>query len=150
METGDRIWLRDDKLLKNENSWRRARVGAILLTIVWVICFWIADRTDSDLESELKRSLILWICFWIVVIDWLNLRISHIESIKYYRNRLSSPGLGGNEFSLDVLVPAGKASGGIRQSAPRTADYGCNAFSRHERERWRKSSSGSMANSASI
>ncbi len=89
METGDRIWLRDDKLLKNENSWRRARVGAILLTIVWVICFWIADRTDSDLESELKRSLILWICFWIVVIDWLNLRISHIESIKYYRNRLS-------------------------------------------------------------
>jgi len=88
MKTGDQIRARDDKLLKNDKSWRRARVGAILFAAVWVICFFALEKTDSDFEAE-KNAYLIWLAFWIVVIDWLNLRISHIESIKYYRNRNS-------------------------------------------------------------
>ena len=79
---------RDDKLLKNEKSWRRARIGAAILAVVWLI---ILNTVFKSFKAQQENEKILffsigWFLFWIVVIDWLNLRIGHIESITYYRS----------------------------------------------------------------
>ena len=87
MKNGEKIRKRDDKLLKNEKSWRRARAGAVILAAVWLFVVYEVFKSFQFQEEEEKGLFITvgWFLFWIVVVDWLNLRIRHIESIKYYR-----------------------------------------------------------------
>ncbi|HQG04827.1 MAG TPA: hypothetical protein PLB76_00995 [Anaerohalosphaeraceae bacterium] len=85
-EVNAKIIARDDKLLKNEKSWRRARIGAIILAGIWLFIVYIFFKS-MILEKEVLIFSIGWLLFWIVLIDWLNLRIWHIESIKYYRSK---------------------------------------------------------------
>ena len=88
MSSEDKIRVRDDRLLKNEKSWRRARVGVVILMIVWLFGAYMIFQTGEAQENKkLLFSCIGWVLFWIVIFDWLNLRIWHIESIKYYRNQ---------------------------------------------------------------
>jgi hypothetical protein len=78
-----------DKLLKNEKSWRRARIGAVILAVVWLLILYTVFKS-FQIQEENEKILFFaigWFLFWIVVVDWLNLRISHIESIKYYRSK---------------------------------------------------------------
>lgn len=82
-----KIVARDDKLLKNEKSWRRARIGVIILAGIWLFILYIFFKSMHILEKEVLIFIIGWFLFWIVLIDWLNLRIWHIESIKYYRSK---------------------------------------------------------------
>ena len=90
MKDNKKIRAKDDKLLKNEKSWRRARVGAIIFAVLHLSTLYLYKTSESFQElEENKESLLFAIgcfLFWIVVVDWLNLRISHIESIKYYRS----------------------------------------------------------------
>ncbi len=88
IETGEKIRKRDDRLLKNEKSWRRARVGVVIFMLVWFLTFYMLFKSEGILEKkELLFSCLGWALFWIVIFDWLNLRIWHIESIKYYRSQ---------------------------------------------------------------
>jgi hypothetical protein len=88
MKASDKILARDDKLLKNEKSWRRSRIGVVILAVVWLFILYVVLKSSHVLEQE-KEALFFaigWFLFWIVLIDWINLRIWHIESIKYYRS----------------------------------------------------------------
>jgi hypothetical protein len=87
MKNAEKIRKRDDKLLKNEKSWRRARVGAVILAVVWLLIVYVLFNSIPFQEEEEKGLFITigWLLFWIVIVDWLNLRIRHIDSIKYYR-----------------------------------------------------------------
>jgi len=86
MKTSEKIRKRDDKLVKNEKSWRRARVGVVILVLVWLSILY-AFKGEIMENKEGLFSCIGWVLFWIVIFDWLNLRIWHIESIKYYRGQ---------------------------------------------------------------
>lgn len=88
MKDDYKILARDDKLLKNEKSWRRSRIGIIMLAVVWLfILYVILKYSDvSEQKKEVLFFIIGWFLFWVVLIDWINLRLWHIESIKYYRN----------------------------------------------------------------
>ena len=82
MVKNKKIEKNDDKLLKKEKSWRRARIGAVVFAFVFVFVLFTSD------SSEDKESLIYssgWLLFWLLVIDWLNMRIRHITSIKHYK-----------------------------------------------------------------
>ena len=88
MKTDEKIRKRDDKLVKNEKSWRRARAGVVILLLVWLLISYILFNSGETWENkELLFSCIGWVLFWIVIFDWLNLRIGNIESIKYYRSQ---------------------------------------------------------------
>jgi len=88
MKTSEKIRKRDDRLVKNEKSWRRARVGVVILMLVWLLISYMFFKSGEALENkELLYTCIGWVLFWIVIFDWLNLRIWHIESIKYYRGQ---------------------------------------------------------------
>jgi len=91
MKAIEKILKRDDKLLKNEKSWRRARIGSIIFAVLWLFILYVFAKSSSHVlghEKELLFFVIGWFLFWIILIDWLNLRISHIESIKYYRSKI--------------------------------------------------------------
>jgi hypothetical protein len=88
MKTSEKIRKRDDRLLKNEKSWRRAKVGVVTLMLFSLFVSYMIFQTGEAQENkELLFSCIGGVLFWIVIFEWLNLRISHIESIKYYRNQ---------------------------------------------------------------
>jgi hypothetical protein len=87
MKTSEKIRKRDDKLVKNEKSWRRARVGVVILVLVWLLILYTLKSGEIMENKEGLFSCIGWVLFWIVIFDWLNLRIWHIESIKYYRGQ---------------------------------------------------------------
>jgi len=85
-----KILRRDDKLLKNEKSWRRARIGAIFFSIIHILVLVIIKNDELLSQEERKEGLIvfgIWILFWLLVISWLNMRLGHIESIKLYRKK---------------------------------------------------------------
>ena len=89
MKASEKIRKREDRLLKNEKSWRRAKVGVIMLMLFWLLgLYMLFEFGEAQENKELLFSSIGWVLFWIVIFDWLNLRIWHIESIKYYRGRL--------------------------------------------------------------
>ncbi len=82
----EKIRKRDNHLLKNEKSWRRARIGAICLAIIFIIIPLILKKQLLQENSkEGLYSFIVWVVFWLFIVDWLNLRIGHIDSIKLYR-----------------------------------------------------------------
>ena len=86
MKNGEKIRKRDDKLLRNEKSWRRSRFGALILLLVWLlISYTLFESNEFPADKEGLYACIGWVLFWIVVFDWLTLRIWHIESIRYYR-----------------------------------------------------------------
>ena len=87
MNTSEKIRKRDDKLVKNEKSWRRARVAVVILILVWLFILYTLESGEILENKEALFSCIGWVLFWIVIFDWLNLRIWHIESIKYYRGQ---------------------------------------------------------------
>ena len=87
----EKILKRDDRLIKNEKSWRRGRIGAICLAIIHILILVFVLKEPSMLQGEkevLTSSIIIWVVFWLLLIDWLNLRLGHIDSIKYYRNKM--------------------------------------------------------------
>jgi hypothetical protein len=87
----EKILKRDEKLLKNEKSWRRARTGAIILAVIQIIFLAAFIKNSSVLQGEKEAiaSLVASALFWLLIIDWLNLRLNHIDSIKLYRNKLN-------------------------------------------------------------
>ena len=92
----DKIRVRDNKLLKSEKSWRRARLGAVILAVVWLCLLTPYIASESPPISEGKEalfSLIGGFLFWIVIVDWLNMRLRHIDSIKYYRKEIETGAL---------------------------------------------------------
>ena len=89
----EKILKRDDRLLKNEKSWRRARIGATFIFIIILITIFIirgGNPVSKDQNIEALSSIIAWCFFWLLIIDWLNMRIRHIDSIKLYRKKNSS------------------------------------------------------------
>jgi hypothetical protein len=88
----EKILKRDDRLLRNEKSWRRARIAVICLAIVQMIILIFIIEGPSFFQREDNEGLIalmIWTIFWLLLIDWLNLRLSHIDSIKLYRNKIN-------------------------------------------------------------
>lgn len=83
---------RDDNLLRNEKSWRRARIGAIFLSIIHILVLVILQRDEFSSPEEQKEHIVAigkMILFWFLIVSWLNLRLGHIESIKLYRKKES-------------------------------------------------------------
>ncbi|MHC4315767.1 MAG: hypothetical protein ACYSW3_25270 [Planctomycetota bacterium] len=85
-----KIRTRDDNLLRNEKSWRRARIGAIFLSIMYVLVIVILQRDEFSSPEEQEKCFVAlgkMILFWLLIVSWLNLRLGHIESIKLYRKK---------------------------------------------------------------
>ncbi len=81
---------RDDNLLRNEKSWRRARIGAIFLSIIHILVLVILQRDEFSSPEEQKESIVAigkLTLFWLLIVSWLNMRLGHIESIKLYRKK---------------------------------------------------------------
>jgi hypothetical protein len=87
----EKIIERDDKLVKSEKSWRRARIGAICLGTIYALFFLTALKERPSFPGEAIRSLAIGSVFWLVIIDWHNLRLGHIASIKLYRSKMNNP-----------------------------------------------------------
>ena len=84
----ERILERDSRLLRNEKSWRRARIGAICLSIVNILIFLVLNNDEFLLQEERRESFIvlgILFFFWLLVFSWLNSRLGHIDSIKLYK-----------------------------------------------------------------
>jgi hypothetical protein len=89
-----KIRKRDDNLLKKEMSWRRARIGAIFISIIHVlvlVVLLVHQRSEfSSLEEQKEHFVAIGLTlFWFLVVSELNLRLGHIESIKLYRKKES-------------------------------------------------------------
>lgn len=89
--TDEMVLKREDRLLKNEKSWRRAKIGAIFLFIVFlltILSVYGDDLVSTDETFNVLMALGGWCLVWLVIIDWLNLHLHHIDSIKLYRKKL--------------------------------------------------------------
>ena len=87
------ILKREDRLLSNEKSWRRARIGAVFLFVIFLIVILTLYGDDLISKDEKVKTLVAVVIsclFWIVIIDWLTLRIWHIDSINFYRKKIST------------------------------------------------------------
>lgn len=84
MSENNKIRGRDDKLLNNENSWRRARIAAVILALFFMLSTYMIQAEDKLVVQDLLFSS-GWLLFWLLIVDWLNMRIRHIASIKHYR-----------------------------------------------------------------
>ena len=86
-----KILKRDDQLLKNEKSWRRARIGAIFLFLTFSLILYYVCTDDLFTKDEQAKGLatvVFWFMLWFAIIDTLNMRLRHIDSIKFYREKL--------------------------------------------------------------
>ncbi len=94
MKNKEEVVLRyEDRLLKNEKSWRRARIGAVLLFFVFLITIFIIYGDDLMSKDERYESLIvfsIWCLFWMMIFEILTLRIRHIDSVNIYRKKIRS------------------------------------------------------------
>ncbi len=80
----------ENRLLKNEKSWRRARIGSIFLFLIFLMAILAIYRDDLMSADERRKALTaiaIWCLFWLMIIDWLTLRIRHIDSINLYRKK---------------------------------------------------------------
>jgi hypothetical protein len=85
-----KIIKRDDRMLKNEKSWRRARIGAIFLFLIFSMMITFIYKDDFLSRSEKIETLAavgVWFILWLAIIETLNFRIMHIDSIKLYRKK---------------------------------------------------------------
>ena len=103
---GDKVLAKDDKFIRNEKSWRRARIGVVIFAVIWLFIVYAVFRSAPywELNKEDVFFSIGWLFFWMVLIDWLNIRIYHIQAIKYYRNIIKD-GLGGTPLAEDEGTP---------------------------------------------
>ena len=88
MDRNQSIRRYDDRLLRNEKSWRRARIGAGIILIVYVLCIlmmWNDRSIQAEVEIEAYFYMTGWLLFWLLIIDWITARLRHIDSIKLYR-----------------------------------------------------------------
>ena len=94
-----KILKREERLLKNEKSWRRSRVLAIFIFFFHLFgLFVLITMVFIEPENSLSRTsrteglaaMTFFAClFWLLVIEWTNRRIWHIDSIKLYRKKLN-------------------------------------------------------------
>ena len=89
-----KIRKRDDNMLKKEMSWRRARIGAIFISIMNVlglVAILVHKRSEFSSLGEQKEHFVAigMILFWFLIVSYLNLQLGHIESIKLYRKKES-------------------------------------------------------------
>jgi hypothetical protein len=85
----EKIRERDDRLVKNEKSWRRARLGAICLSVIHILLLIFVFEEPEMFQEEGEEglaSIAICVVFWLLIVDWLNLRLRHIDSIKLYRS----------------------------------------------------------------
>ncbi len=110
-KVGDKVLAKDDKFIRNEKSWRRARIGAVIFALIWLYITYVMFRLAPyrGLNKEDVFFSIGWLLFWMVLIDWLNMRIYHIESVKYYRSVMKDqlPGTAVDEHEGTPITPAG-------------------------------------------
>jgi hypothetical protein len=85
----EKILKRDEKLLKNEKSWRRARIGILIIAPIQILALYLTMLPSTIEEKVHIAPAIASSVFWLLVIDLLNLRLNHIDSIKLYRNKLN-------------------------------------------------------------
>jgi len=86
----EKILKRDEKLLRNEKSWRRARIGAFFIaTIQILVSFLLCNMPSEPGEKVVLVPEIASILFWLLIITTLNMRLNHIDSIKLYRSKLN-------------------------------------------------------------
>lgn len=80
---------RENRLLRNEKSWRRARVGVVFLFIISVITSPFLLSTDSISRDQGNMGIIFgfYYIFLLLSFDWLNSNIHHIDSVNFYRNK---------------------------------------------------------------
>lgn len=84
------ILRREGRLLKDEKSWRRARIGAGLLFLIFLIALLVIYGDDLISADERHQALIaiaIWCFFWLLIIESLTLRIRHIDSINLHRKK---------------------------------------------------------------
>jgi isoprenylcysteine carboxyl methyltransferase (ICMT) family protein YpbQ len=89
----EKIRRRDERFLRRERSWQRARAGAICFSIMHVLIL-LAVKYDEFSSAEEKKECFLvfgiWLLFWLLIVSWLNSRLGHIDSIKLYRKANSA------------------------------------------------------------
>jgi hypothetical protein len=87
----EKILKRDDKLLKNEKSWRRARIGIFIIAPIQIFSFIICFAAPSTVKAKIDipyAAMLAFSVFWLLVLDLLNMRLRHIDSIKLYRSKI--------------------------------------------------------------
>jgi hypothetical protein len=92
-----KILKREDRLLKNEKSWRRSRGLAtfifffLLFGLLLLVAIPVVDKESPISKNGRIEGLIVpafFAClFWLLVIDWVNIRLWHIDSINLYRKK---------------------------------------------------------------
>jgi len=85
-----KILKRDDKLLKNEKSWRRVHIVAICFTIILILILVGINIVEYASQKEQKEDFLFMfivLLFWLHILSGMELRLRHIESIKLYRKR---------------------------------------------------------------
>ncbi|MHC4458065.1 MAG: hypothetical protein ACYS0I_13460 [Planctomycetota bacterium] len=84
----ERIIKQEDRFLRFEKSWRRARTGAIFLAVILtVITFCAKIWLHEELIEESKDiSELVWgiVCLLFIAL-YCDLRLQHIDTIKRYR-----------------------------------------------------------------
>jgi hypothetical protein len=80
---------RENRLLRNEKSWHRARIGAIFLFIISIIALPSLLSSDSISRDEGNIGIIygFWFMLLLLSFDQANSNIHHIDSINYYRGK---------------------------------------------------------------
>lgn len=105
MKTEEEIILKhDNRLLKDEKSWRRARIGAGFLFLIFLIALLVIYGDALISADERHQALIaiaIWCFLWLLIIDSLTLRIRHIDSIKLYRENKSNSRQGMRGFNVE-------------------------------------------------
>jgi len=83
MKDGHKIHARDDKLLKNEKSWRRARVGAVIFAVVWLLISYtsIKSAPAPGVDREMMYYAIGWLLFWVVLFAWAGIASAFCPSL---------------------------------------------------------------------
>ena len=92
MNKEQRIRTRDNRLLRKEKSYRRARAGAILFLVLSMIfaAEVFLERPEIEQLAESDFYTAVSVLFWLIVVDSCNMRIRHIDSIKLYRKEAES------------------------------------------------------------
>ena len=83
---------REDRLLKYENQYRRGRVLAIILLIMFVIVeFILLPNVQSSTLNKIPFNFFSLTTIFLLVSIYINsLYVKHIDSIKYYRKLLEN------------------------------------------------------------
>jgi hypothetical protein len=87
----EKILMGEDRLLRREKSWRRARVGAIALFFIFIVAaipIYGGDTMSKEEKSKAFNLIVIGCVFLLLIIEYMNLRFQHIDSINLYREKL--------------------------------------------------------------